>query len=104
MDEVIEMSEADLEIVKLFDSLRSLQSIKEMHADRDEKVEIRGVEYDVKDLTEAMLVFKIRKFKEVADMTNPFYAKFILELEQLPGMANTIEAYSQFRADRIAAS
>ncbi len=98
MNEVIEVCEADLEIGRLIDSLRSLQSIKEVHADRDKKVEFRGVEYRVKDLTDAILVFKIQKFKELADMTDPFYAKFILELEQLPGMADTIEAYSQFKA------
>ena len=37
-------------------------------------------------------------------MTDPFYVELISEFEQLPGMADMIEIYTQVRADRIAAS
>jgi len=30
-------------------------------------------------------------------MSDPFYVELISEFEQLPGMADTIEAYNQFK-------
>ena len=98
MNEAIEMSEADLEIGKLFDTLRSLRSLKEGFSDSDEKVEIRGEEYDAKNITDAMLAIRIQEFKELADMTDPFYVEFISEFKQSPGMADVINAYNEFKA------
>ena len=61
------------------------------------------MDYDAECITEGMLAFKIRDFKERADMDDPFYVDLISQFEQLPGMADTIERLAQLRADRIAA-
>ena len=98
-------TDIDLEIGKLFDSLRRLRTIKKELSSRDSKtpIEIDGVDYDAECIVEGMLAFKIRDFKERADMDDPFYADLISQFEQLPGMADTIETLAQIRADRIAA-
>lgn len=98
-------SEVDLEIGSLIDSLRKLRSIKKELSSRDRRtpIEIDGVDYDAECIAESMLAFKIRDFKERADMDDPFYAELISQFEQLPSMADTIETLAQLRAERIAA-
>ncbi len=96
-----EYTEADIEIGKLFDSLRQLRAIKEHLFDKENKetVEIDGKEYDAETIAESMLGLEIRRFKELVDMNDPFYADFISELEQLPSMDITMKLYDQFKAE-----
>ncbi len=101
-----EYTEADIEIGKLFDSLRQLRAIKEHLFDKENKetVEIDREEYDTELLAESMLGLEIRRFKELVDMNIPFYADFISELEQLPGMDVSMKKYEQFKAAEMRAA
>ena len=101
-----EYTEADIEIGKLVDSLRELQAIKESFASNENSrtVEIHGKEVDAERLTESMLVFQMRRFRELVDMSIPVYADFISELEQLPGMDVSMKKYEQFKAAEMKAA
>ena len=45
-----------------------------------------------------MLAFDLRDFKKLVDGSDPFYADFISEIEQLPGMAKTMKSLDQYEA------
>ncbi len=68
-----------------------------------ETVEIDGKEYDAETIAESMLILDMRRFKELVDMNDPFYADFISELEQLPGMDITMKKYEKYRAEHATA-
>ena len=42
-------------------------------------------------------ITKMRTKVARADMTDPFYVELISEFEQLPGMADVIESYKEFK-------
>jgi len=99
-------TDTDIEIGKLFDSLRTMRAIKEELADKEEKVTVnyKGKVLDAEVLTKSMLALDLRRFQELVDTSKPFYAEFISEIEQLPGMAKTLKYFDQFEAEARAAS
>ena len=76
-------TEEDIEIGKLFDSLRQLQVIKESFVGKENKetVEVEGKKVDAEKLADALLAVDLQRFRELVDMNNPFYADFVSELE-----------------------
>ena len=97
-------SEEDIELRTLIDSLRQMKAIKEHLFDKENKetVEIDGKEYDAEAIAESMLIMDIRRFKKLADMNDSFYADFISDLEQLPGMDKRMRLYDHFKAEESA--
>ncbi len=67
-------------------------------------VEYEGKELDAEALTKSMLALDLRRFQELVDTSKPFYAEFISEIEQLPGMAKTLNFFDQLEAEKSAAS
>jgi len=102
----VDYGDEEIELGKLFNSLRELQAIKEsfVRNENSRTVEIDGKEVDAESLTESMLVFQMRRLRELADMSIPVYAEFISDLEQLPGMDVSMKKYEQFKAAEMRAA
>lgn len=99
-------TDTDIEIAKLFDSLRTMRAIKEELADKEEKATVlyEGKELDAEALTKAMLALELRRFQELVDTSEPSCAELISEIERLPGMAKTLKFFDQLEAEKSAAS
>ena len=91
-------SDDEMELGKLFDSLRFMKACKLRFAGKEKKIEIDGGEYVAESIAEGMLILDMRRLRELVDMSEPFWADFISEFEQLPGMDVSMKKYEQFKA------
>ncbi|MCH7537553.1 MAG: hypothetical protein IID57_06850 [Proteobacteria bacterium] len=100
MNSVETRTDEEIEICRLFDRIRSLGALKKELADKKIKeiIEIKGEEYPADAIADSMLAFDLRDFKKLVDGSDPFYADFISEIEQLPGMAKTMKSLDQYEA------